>query len=102
MLTSALGTIGVLGVMAFSLVVSYVIVYEAGFGDEEKRRQERGVLQHPLTETAVSYVVALAIAALMLLFFGGLAGAPASWALQQTVVLGLPAAIGGAAGRLAV
>ncbi len=102
MLTSGMGPAGLLAVMVATLVVSYAIVYVAGFGDEEKRRQQQGVLQHPLTETAVAYVLALGMAALMLLFFGGLTQVPAAWALGQVVVLGLPAAIGGAAGRVAI
>lgn len=102
MLTAGMGPWELLAIMATSLVVSYAIVYEAGFGDEDKRRQQQGVLQHPLTETAVSYVLALGMAALMLVFFGGLTGVPIGWALGQVVVLGLPAAIGGAAGRVAI
>jgi len=102
MRTASLGPVGLLAVMAASLLVSYAIVYEAGFGDEDKRRQQIGVLQHPATETAVAYVVALGVSGLMLFFFGGLADAPPSWALGQVVVLGLPAALGGAAGRLAI
>lgn len=102
MLTAALAPPALLAVMAASLLVSYAIVYEAGFGDQHKRRQQQGILQHPLTETAVAYLVALATAALMLFFFGSLAGDPAPWALSQVVVLGLPAAVGGAAGRIAI
>lgn len=102
MLTAALAPPALLAMMAASLVASYAIVYEAGFGDQAKRRHQEGVLQHPLTETVVAYLVALGSAALMLFFFGGLAGDPAAWALSQVVVLGLPAAVGGAAGRIAI
>ena len=102
MLTAALEPPALLAMMAASLLVSYAIVYEAGFGDQHKRRQQQGILQHPLTETAVAYLVALGTATLMLFFFGNLAGDPAPWALSQVVVLGLPAAVGGAAGRIAI
>lgn len=102
MLAAGMGPLELLAIMATSLTASYAIVYQAGFGDQDKRRQQQGVLQHPATETAVSYVLALAMAALMLLFFGGLTDAPAGWVLGQVVVLGLPAAIGGAAGRVAI
>lgn len=102
MLTATLPPPALLAVMAASLVVTYAIVYEAGFGDQEKRRQQQGVLQHPLTETAVAYLVALGAAALMLFFFAGLENDPPAWALSQVVVLGLPAAVGGAAGRVAI
>jgi len=102
MLTAGMSPLELLVIMATSLVVSYAIVYEAGFGDEDKRRSQQGVLQHPVTETAASYVLALGMSALMLLFFGRLADVPVAWALNQVVVLGLPAAIGGAAGRVAL
>lgn len=90
-------------VMGVSLLVSYGIVFQAGFRDQARRRQQRGVLQHPITETAAGYVVALIAAAAMLLFFGNLQpGDPWPLALDHIVLLGLPTAVGGAAGRLAI
>lgn len=92
-----------LGVLLASLVISYCIVFMAGFGDQQRRRRQQGVLQHPLTETVVSYLVSLLMAAAMLWFFQRLElGDPWPLALTYVVVLGLPSAIGGAAGRLAV
>ncbi len=103
MLVASASTASLLGVMALSLVSSYAIVFVAGFGDQEHRRTQEGVLQHPLSETVVSYLVALASAAAMLWLFDNLS-APASWSATagEVVLLGFPAAIGGAAGRLAV
>jgi len=40
-----------LAIAAASLLVSYAIVFEAGFGDQASRREQRGFLQHPITET---------------------------------------------------
>ena len=92
-----------LAIAAASLVVSYAIVFEAGFGDQASRREQRGFLQHPVTETAVAYLVALLAAAGMLFFFGVLhTGDPWPLVLNHVVMLGLPAAVGGAAGRLAI
>jgi len=92
-----------LAIAAASLLISYAIVYEAGFGDQERRREQRGILQHPITETAVAYLVALLAAAGMLFFFGALQpGDPWPQVLDHVVLLGLPAAVGGAAGRLAI
>ena len=92
-----------LAVMGISLLVSYGIVYQAGFRDQARRRQQRGILQHPITETAAGYVVALIAAAAMLLFFHNLQpGDPWPLAVDHIVLLGLPAAVGGAAGRLAI
>ena len=92
-----------LALMAASLLISYGIVFEAGFRNQAMRREQRGILQHPVTETVVAYLVALIAAAAMLLFFGNLRpGDPWPLVLDRVVLLGLPAAIGGAAGRLAI
>ena len=57
----------------------------------------------PFAETVGAYVISLSVAALALLFFQRI-GPDQDWRtwLAWTVVLGLPATIGGAAGRLAV
>ncbi len=103
MLAASATPVSLLAVIALSLVISYAIVFEAGFSREEQRRQQQGILQHPLTETVGSYVVALVTAVLMLSLVGNL-DVFGSWqdSLAQVVLLGFPAAIGGAAGRLAV
>lgn len=92
-----------LALMGFSLLLSYAIVFQAGFRNQARRREQRGILQHPVTETFASYVVALLASAAMLVLFGSLeAGDSWSLILDHVVLLGLPAAIGGAAGRLAI
>jgi putative integral membrane protein (TIGR02587 family) len=102
MLAAAMPSAWLVGVMAASLVVSYCIVFVAGFADEEHRRTQPGVLQHPVTETVATYLVSLACSAAMLWFFQRLAAEdPLQLSLAHVVVLGLPAAVGGAAGRLA-
>lgn len=87
--------------MAASLAISYLIVFVAGFSGEQQRRDQAGVLQHPITETVVCYLVALVSAITMLALFHRLRG-PWTLDLSRAVVLALPAAVGGAAGRLAV
>jgi putative integral membrane protein (TIGR02587 family) len=100
MLASAMPPPWLLLLVAASLLISYAIVFVAGFAREDQRRTQAGILQHPVTETVVSYLLALGSAALMLWFFHRLSG-PWHFSVSQIVVLGLPAAIGGAAGRLA-
>ncbi len=103
MLAAGIGTPWLAALAVASLVVTYVIVFTAGFSDEEQRRQQTGVLQRPATETAAAYLVSLGISAVMLWFFGNLElGQPLNIALAHTVVLSFPASIGGAAGRLVV
>lgn len=103
MIASAMAPAWQLALIVASLLISYGIVFGAGFANEEQRRQQPGVLQHPLTETVASYLVALAAAAAMLWFFQRFdLAAPWEMTLSHVIVLGLPAAVGGAAGRLAV
>jgi putative integral membrane protein (TIGR02587 family) len=101
MIASSMAPSWLLLVVGCSLLVSYAIVFVAGFAGQERRHGQEGPLQHPVTETIVSYLVALAVAGLLLwVFQRGLA--PASDLLARVVVLGMPAAVGGAAGRLAL
>lgn len=103
MLTAAMPPPWLMALVLLSLGVTYLIVFAAGFGDVEARRQQQGVLQHPLTETLASYLVALVVAGILLSLFQQFnAKDPWTDMLSQIVVLGLPAAVGGAAGRLAV
>jgi putative integral membrane protein (TIGR02587 family) len=101
MLAATMSPQWLLAVMAASLLVSYAIVFVAGFGDQDKRHAQVGIFQRPSTETVACYLVALFASALMLWFFQR-ASTPAPFFLKEVVVLGLPATIGGAAGRLAI
>lgn len=103
MLSAAASAPWLIAVILASLVISYCIVFLAGFTTQEQRIQQQGMFQSPLTETVVTYLISLVAAALMLWFLHRLSFADpwSSW-LRQTVILGLPATIGGAAGRLAV
>ncbi len=87
-------------IMAASLLISYIIVFASGFTNRRERAQ-RGLLLSPLTETLVAYIVVLIASALMLMFFQQLsANDPWQEWLEDIIVLGLPASVGGAAGRI--
>ena len=103
MLAAASSPPWLLAILVASVLISYCIVFEAGFSSQSKRRQQQGVLQHPATETVACYLVSLLSAAGMLWLFQNLdPGSPWHVSLSHVVVLGLPACIGGSAGRLAV
>lgn len=103
MLAAAVQGPWLLGVMGASLLISYAIVFEAGFANQLKRQQQRGIFQRPASETIASYLVSLLAAMAMLVFFDKLNGQdPWQLWLSYTILLGLPATVGGAAGRLAV
>ncbi|MEB3181562.1 MAG: TIGR02587 family membrane protein [Nostocaceae cyanobacterium] len=90
-------------IIATSLIVSYAIVFVSGFANQSKRMQQRGVFQRPLSETILAYLLALLAAAFMLWFFERISFEdPWTMWLKYTLILGLPASIGGAAGRLAI
>ena len=90
-------------ILFVSLVLSYSIVFQANFTRQEQRRLQSGLFQKPISETVFSYLLSLTAAALMLGFFGKIdTSASVDLAFKQILILGLPATIGGAAGRLAV
>jgi putative integral membrane protein (TIGR02587 family) len=101
MVTASRSPIWLLMIVAASLLIAYSIVFVAGFTGQTRRHAQQGLLQHPLIETLASYVVALCSSFAMLWLFQR-TGAPGGVTLAQVIVLGLPAAIGGAAGRLAI
>jgi putative integral membrane protein (TIGR02587 family) len=95
-----------LGVVGASLALSYVIVFAANFAGSERRAARRthgAPFQRPLSETLIAYLLALVMAAVMLWLFQLVrpGDPPRQW-VSYIIVLGLPATIGGAAGRLAV
>ena len=103
MIAAAVSPVWLALLVVATLVISYCIVFEADFSDQKKRRQHVGIVQDPLTETLVCYLVALVAAGAMLVFFGRVhVDDPVLDIVGRAVVLGLPAAVGGAAGRLAV
>ena len=85
----------------FSLLLSYSIVFQANFTSQKQRRLQEGPFQGPLSETVFSYLLSLLAAGLMLSFFRKIdPSAPLDLTFRQILILGLPATIGGAAGRL--
>jgi len=103
MLAAATSEGWLLATIAVSLLISYGIVFEANFANKSKRQQQQGLFQSPLSETIMSYLISLIAAAMMLWFFQQLDFSdPGEMWLSYTVLLGLPATIGGAAGRLAI
>lgn len=99
-LAAAVPPLWLLLIMTASLVLSYMIVFASGFADRWER-QQRGLLLGPVTETLVAYLVALAASIVMLIFFQQLSlQDPWHEWLSNTLVLGLPASVGGAAGRI--
>jgi putative integral membrane protein (TIGR02587 family) len=103
MLSAAASPPELLLIIVASLLISYIIVFAAGFTTQQKRQQQQGIFQRPISETVASYLISLIAAALMLFFFKRLTFEdPWMLWLSYTIILGLPASIGGAAGRIAI
>lgn len=103
MLAAELGHLHEIALIVLTLVISYAIVFESGFDPRRSGQKEIGIVQRPINQTVVAYIVSLLVALVALYLFGRIEfGNPVSHVVSQTLVLGLPAAIGGAAGRLAV
>ncbi|AFZ04143.1 TIGR02587 family membrane protein [Calothrix sp. PCC 6303] len=103
MLAASVSPKSLLLIVLTSLVITYSIVFQAGFSNQQKRRQQQGLFQRPSSETIMAYLISLLASAFMLWFFQKIAiSDPWTMWLEQTLLLGLPASIGGAAGRLAI
>jgi putative integral membrane protein (TIGR02587 family) len=103
MLAAEVPTLHLPAIVLFSLLLTYAIVFAAGFGGQEHRVAATGLFQRPVTETVAAYLTSLATCAGALWLFGQI-GPGTDWyvAYAEVVLLGLPAAVGAAAGRLAV
>lgn len=90
-------------IMFTSLLVSYCIVFASEITNYQQRLQQLGIFQSPVSETIISYLMSLFVSMLMLWFFQKIAFSDPWYIwLRYSIILGLPASIGGAAGRLAV
>lgn len=88
-------------VIFLSLLVSYMIVFVSGFSASS--RTQPGPFQHPMTETTFAYALSLLVSLGALLLFDRVElSDPPAHILTLVIVLGLPATVGGAAGRLVV
>jgi putative integral membrane protein (TIGR02587 family) len=89
-------------VVMLSLLVSYLVVFAAGFAGESQRRMRTGPLENRLVETVVAYAVAVGISGLVLWLFRFDPDLVPFVTLLKMVLLALPASVAAAAGRLAV
>jgi putative integral membrane protein (TIGR02587 family) len=90
-----------LGMLAASMLLCYVILYASGF--EKHQVHVEGLLQKPPVEALMATALSLAVAAALLVLLGNreLLADP-SILIAGIITLGMPAVIGGAAGRLIV
>ena len=102
-LATEVPTLRLAAIALFSLLLTYAIVFVADFGGRQHRAATAGLFQRPATETVAAYLVSLATSAGILWLFGQIDSSTDPFvAYAEVVLLALPAAIGAAAGRLAV
>ena len=89
-------------IVLFSLLVSYIIVFEADFAERPKG-YTTGALGHPFAETLTSYALSLGVSYAFLAGFGHVTPeTPFYTQITTTVMLGYVTTIGGSAGRVLV
>lgn len=88
--------------MAGSLAMTFGIVFYADFRGGRSLDVGDSPLDHPVTETVAAYALSLLVSLLLLWSFGRTDGTAPSVILAETVMLGIVAAFGAAAGRLLV
>lgn len=84
-----------------SVVLSYLIVFCAEFKGRTDRNEDTHPIHSPVVETVLCYLVALTVAAVLLMVFGAIQGLDGP-SLARVVVLGFPASMGSALGRLLI
>lgn len=90
-------------VILLSLLVTYSVVFAAGFAGEADRHRTLGLLQTPFAETVTAYVAALFVSLAVLWLFGRVDQQSAAMEIYaKTVLLAFPASMAAAAGRLVV
>jgi putative integral membrane protein (TIGR02587 family) len=96
-----------LAVVTLSLALTHAVLFHSGFRETESPSNgpvraagsSRRLVGH-IAETGLVYTVALCVALAALFFYNRTGGVPPTQLAAQMLVLGLPATIGGAAGRL--
>jgi len=91
--------IHVLALIAVSLLLLHLIVFNAGFAGQEEADHPAEAFFH---FTLPGYAIALAVSLFSLFVFGRTDGHAVAGVVQTMAVLGFPAAIGAAAARLLV
>jgi len=100
MLAASLDYGNALALIGLTLLVTYVIVFQSDFSPRQPG-ENPGPFRLPITETALSYVVSLVLTLIILVLFDQVKWGDHPFSvLSETLVLGLPTAIGGAAGRV--
>jgi putative integral membrane protein (TIGR02587 family) len=99
MIASRISPLHLLAMLGFGLLLCYIILFASGF--EEQEVFVPGIFQKPWAEVLNACALSLLVSATLLLLLGQSSATDSVPNLiASTVVLGLPAIVGGAAGRI--
>ncbi len=101
LITVSTNSIQLIGIVLFSLFVSYLMVFMTDFLDD---RNDKGTILEPAwAETLICYSLSLGVSAVFLWLFGYLTvDTPYELSIAWIVVLGYATTLGGSAGRLII
>lgn len=102
MIAASLDSVRVVAMVLAGVAIGWIIVHASGFAPDHSTRRGSSVDRKiALGQTLVATAVALLVAAALLVAFGQIGfDDPFNLILTQTLVLGIPAVIGAAAGRI--
>jgi putative integral membrane protein (TIGR02587 family) len=101
LIAGRLGAGQLMAIVLGSLVLCYVILYASGIKDHPVHIPS--LVQSPLAETVITYAASLLVALALLVVLGQPESVGSLDSLvAATIALGLPTAVGGAAGRIAL
>ena len=101
LIATSINGIQLIGIVLFSLFVSYLMTFMTGF--ELEKPDKNTILGPEWAETVICYSVSLVASAALLWMFGYLTfSTPPYLAISWTVVLGYATTLGGSAGRLVI
>lgn len=101
LLAYEIGWVRLGAIVLVSISLSYLIVFYAEFHGRAGRAMSTGVTSAPSIETLLAYIVALVVSAGLLTAFGSVDSLDGA-NLAEILVLGFPASMGAALGRLLV
>lgn len=101
MLTAELTYWHELAVLSLTLLIIYLVIYLTEYDPQERQPGTGGLIKGMHAMSLMVFSVVMVFTALTLFLLGRIdSTSPIDWAVSQTLILGLPAAIGGAGGRL--
>jgi len=100
LISTSIKPLQLIGIILFSLYISYLMVFNSGFAKQE---EYDGIMGEKWAETAICYAISIIVSAALLWMFGYFTfDTPLAMSLPWIVTLGYATTLGGSAGRLII